>query len=62
MKKIFSLIYEIDIEKGGITSSMMSRSYTFSERGLDIDLLTLDHKDNYAKIERTLKNAGKFAL
>ncbi|MCY8881470.1 glycosyltransferase [Bacillus spizizenii] len=59
MRKIFSLIYEIDIEKGGITSSMMSRSYTFAERGLDIDLITLDHKNNYAEIEQILKNAGR---
>ncbi|MGQ8922364.1 glycosyltransferase [Bacillus halotolerans] len=59
MRRIFSLIYEIDIEKGGITSSMMSRSYTFAEHGHNIDLITLDYKDNYEEIEQTLKCAGR---
>ncbi len=59
MRRIFSLIYEIDIEKGGITSSMMSRSFTFAERGHKIDLVTLDYKENYDQIEKELKNAGR---
>ncbi|MCV2516707.1 glycosyltransferase [Bacillus subtilis] len=59
MRRIFSLIYEIDIEKGGITSSMMSRSFTFAERGHKIDLVTLDYKDNYDQIEQVLKSAGR---
>ncbi|MEC1752700.1 glycosyltransferase [Bacillus mojavensis] len=59
MRRIFSLIYEIDIEKGGITSSMMSRSYTFAEHGHKIDLVTLDYKESYDQIERELKKAGR---
>ncbi|ALC82529.1 MULTISPECIES: glycosyltransferase [Bacillus] len=59
MNKIYSLIYEIDVNKGGITSSMMSRSFLFAEKGYSIDLITLDYKDNYDEIEKKLKKNGR---
>lgn len=59
MNKIFSLIYEIDVNKGGITSSMMSRSFLFAEKGYSIDLVTLDYKNNYSDIEKKLKDSGR---
>lgn len=59
MKRIFSVNYQVNINKGGIISSMMSRSYTFAERGYNIDLVTFDYKDNYKEVERSLKNTGR---
>ncbi|NPC94349.1 glycosyltransferase [Bacillus sp. WMMC1349] len=59
MRRIFSLLYEIDVDKGGITSSMLSRSYALTERGHHVDLVTLDKKDHYAEIELKLKEQGR---
>ncbi|MCY8757789.1 glycosyltransferase [Bacillus haynesii] len=59
MRRIFSLLYEIDVVKGGITSSMLSRSYALTERGHHVDLVTLDKKKNYKEIETKLKEQGR---
>lgn len=47
MRRIFLLIYEIDIEKGGIISFMMLRFFIFVECGYKIDLVIFDYKENY---------------
>ncbi|MCC2931125.1 glycosyltransferase [Bacillus sp. LBG-1-113] len=59
MRRIFSLLYEIDVDKGGITSAMLSRSYVLTEKGYHIDLVTLDKKNNYPEIEQQLKLQGR---
>ncbi|WP_179288965.1 glycosyltransferase [Bacillus sp. 7894-2] len=59
-KKVYMLLYDIDVNKGGITSVMLSRSRELSFRhGYDVDLISLDYKDNYDEIQEKLINDGR---
>lgn len=54
------LLYDIDVNKGGIMSVMLSRSAELSRRyGYDVDLISLDYKPNYDEITRTMKKDGR---
>ncbi|MBT2757228.1 glycosyltransferase [Mesobacillus foraminis] len=59
-KKVFMLLYDIDVNKGGITSVMLSRSRELSRRfGYDVDLISLDYKNNYDEIQEKLIQDGR---
>lgn len=58
--KVFMLLYDIDVNKGGITSVMLSRSRELSFRhGYDVDLVSLDYKNNYEEIQEKLIDDGR---
>ncbi|WP_053218157.1 glycosyltransferase [Virgibacillus senegalensis] len=60
-RKVFMLLYDIDVNKGGITRVMLNRSKLFNDRGWDVDLVTLDYKTNYDEISANLRNVGRLA-
>ncbi|MDR7240687.1 glycosyltransferase [Neobacillus drentensis] len=61
-KRVFMLLYDIDVNKGGITSVMLSRSCELSQRyGYDVDLISLDFKCNYEEIRVKLLKDGRLS-
>lgn len=61
-KKVFMLLYDIDVNKGGITSVMLSRSRELQRRfGYDVDLVSLDYKNNYDEIQEQLVQDGRLS-
>lgn len=57
-QKLFMLVWDIDINKGGINHAMFIRSSAFADL-YDSKIITLDYKDRYPQIEKTLKQQGK---
>ncbi|HDG6974364.1 TPA: glycosyl transferase family 1, partial [Staphylococcus aureus] len=55
MKKIFMMVHELDVNKGGMTSSMFNRSKEFYDAGIPADIVTFDYKGNYDEIIKALK-------
>jgi glycosyltransferase involved in cell wall biosynthesis len=56
------LLYDIDVNKGGITSVMLSRSAELTKRfNYDVDLISLDYKDNYDEIQDKLRKDGRLS-
>ncbi|MBS4178107.1 glycosyltransferase [Lederbergia citrea] len=61
-KRVFMLLYDIDVNKGGITSVILSRSAELSNRyGYDVDLVSLDYKSNYDEIRAKLTKDGRLS-
>ncbi|SDN02897.1 Glycosyltransferase involved in cell wall bisynthesis [Fictibacillus solisalsi] len=58
-KKVYMVIGNIDIDKGGITRVMLNRSRLLCERGYSVTLLTLNFKKNYSEVEAALKGMGR---
>ncbi|MDN4526089.1 glycosyltransferase [Fictibacillus fluitans] len=58
-KKVYMVIGNIDIDKGGITRVMLNRSWLLCERGYSVSLLTLNFKKNYPEVEAELKKMGR---
>lgn len=59
-RKLFMLVWDIDVDKGGINRVMMNRSKLLSS-SFDVSLLTLDYKKNYPEIEKTLRNKSRLS-
>lgn len=59
MKKIFMMVHELDVNKGGMTSSMFNRSKEFYDADIPADIVTFDYKGNYDEIIKALKKQGK---
>src|SRR5699024_9341879 len=57
-RKIFMLIWELDLDKGGINKAIQRRSRLLDNDEYDIELLTLDYKENYDKINDRLHKRG----
>lgn len=56
------LLYDIDKNKGGITSVMLSRSSELTRRyQCNVDLISLDYKENYKEIVHSLRRSGRLA-
>lgn len=55
------LLYDIDVNKGGITRVMLNRSKLMNDRGVDVDLITLDYKTDYEEISAKLRGIGRLA-
>lgn len=60
MKKIFMMVHELDVNKGGMTSSMFNRSKEFYDADIPADIVTFDYKGNYDEIIKALKNKVKW--
>ncbi|RFU66841.1 glycosyltransferase [Bacillus sp. V59.32b] len=61
MRRVFMLLYDIDVNKGGITRVLFNRSKALSNRGYNVDLITLDYKDNYKEISNKLRKMGRLS-
>ncbi|AIF44611.1 glycosyltransferase [Virgibacillus sp. SK37] len=57
-QKLFMLVWDMDINKGGINRVMMNRSALLNDK-YDCTLLTLDFKKNYNDIKEKLKKSGR---
>src|SRR5699024_3062569 len=57
-RKIFMLLWELDLDKGGINKALQRRSRLLDNDEYDIELLTLDYKENYDKINDRLHKRG----
>ncbi|MGG0720090.1 glycosyltransferase [Robertmurraya massiliosenegalensis] len=61
-KRVLMLLYDIDVNKGGITSVMLSRSKELSEHyGYDVDLISLDYKKDYINVRNSLRKSGRLS-
>lgn len=61
-RKVFMLVWDVDVDKGGINSVMFRRSHLFNNATYTSDIITLDDKPyGYAEIERTLHEDGRLA-
>ncbi|WP_239724472.1 glycosyltransferase [Mammaliicoccus sp. R-M62] len=59
MKQAFMVVFGIDIAKGGIMSSLLTRSKMFLDNNIDANIITFDYKTDYNSIVKELKNSGK---
>lgn len=60
-RKIFMVVHDSDVNKGGINSVMFSRSHLFNNEQYSSSIVTLDDKTNYLEIEQQLKEDGRLA-
>lgn len=60
-RKVFMVVYDIDVNKGGINSVMFSRTHLFNNDDYSSAIVTLDDKLNYPEIERVLKEDGRLS-
>lgn len=54
MKTVYSLVWGIDVKKGGMTSVMLNRSKMLQDKGYKADIITLDYNINYEGIKEEL--------
>lgn len=54
------MVHELDVNKGGMTSSMFNRSKEFYDADIPADIVTFDYKGNYDEIIKALKNKVKW--
>lgn len=58
-RKILMVVNGVDVNKGGITSVMLSRTHLFQGEIYDPTIVTLDDLTNYREIEDQLKEDGR---
>ncbi|PTJ43355.1 glycosyltransferase, partial [Mammaliicoccus sciuri] len=59
MKHVYLMIFDLDVEKGGKTSAMLTRAKYFNEFNIQTDIVTFDYKSNYNQIIDELININK---
>ncbi|PTK35396.1 glycosyltransferase, partial [Staphylococcus hominis] len=59
MKHVYLVIFDLNIEKGGKTTSLLSRAKTFNDYDIETDIITFDYKSNYDSIINNLRSIGK---
>ncbi|PTK20090.1 glycosyl transferase family 1, partial [Staphylococcus hominis] len=59
MKKTYMIVHELDIDKGGMTTAMLTRSKVFLDNNIEGNLVTFDYKVNYHDILEKLIDSKK---
>ncbi|MGW5356567.1 glycosyltransferase [Staphylococcus xylosus] len=59
MKHIFLVIFDLNIKKGGKTTSLLTRAKIFNDYGIETDIVTFDYKSNYEEITNELRKINK---
>ena len=59
MKHIFLVIFDLNIKKGGKTTSLLTRAKIFNDYGIETDIVTFDYKSNYKEITNELRKINK---
>ncbi|MCY1569364.1 glycosyltransferase [Staphylococcus pettenkoferi] len=59
MKRAYMLVHELDVNKGGMTTAMLTRSKAFYNHHIKGDIVTFDYKQNYPEILKTLVKEGR---
>src|SRR5699024_8169477 len=53
------VVFGIDIAKGGVMSSLLTRSRMFLDNNIEANIITFDYKTDYNSIVKELKDTGK---
>lgn len=61
MKHVYLMIFDLDVEKGGKTSAMLTRAKYFNDADIKTDIVTFDYKTNYNKIIDKLIEINKLS-
>ncbi|CAM2872919.1 hypothetical protein HMPREF1208_01809 [Staphylococcus sp. HGB0015] len=59
MKKVFMIVHELDVNKGGMTTAMLTRSKVFYDNKIAGNIVTFDYKFDYPEIIQALKKSRK---
>lgn len=59
MKQTYMIVHELDINKGGMTTAMLTRSKVFLDNGIGGNIVTFDYKINYSDILNQLVASNK---
>lgn len=59
MKQTYMIVHELDINKGGMTTAMLTRSKVFLDNGIGGNIVTFDYKINYSDILNQLVVSNK---
>lgn len=59
MKKTYMIVHELDVNKGGMTTAMLTRSKVFLDNKIEGNLVTFDYKVNYHDIQKKLVDSKK---
>ncbi|RIM67269.1 glycosyltransferase, partial [Staphylococcus xylosus] len=59
MKHIFLVIFDLNIKKGGKTTSLLTRAKIFNDYGIETDIVTFDYKSNYGENTNELRKINK---
>ncbi|WP_426381643.1 glycosyltransferase [Mammaliicoccus lentus] len=59
MKQAYMVVFGIDIAKGGVMSSLLTRSRMFLDNNIEANIITFDYKTDYNSIVKELKDTGK---
>lgn len=59
MKKAYMIVNELDVNKGGMTTAMLTRSKMFLNNNIQGDIITFDYKVDYKIILEKLKKSKK---
>lgn len=54
------IVHELDIDKGGMTTAMLTRSKVFLDNNIEGNLVTFDYKVNYHDILEKLIDSKKW--
>lgn len=59
MKQTYMIVNELDVNKGGMTTAMLTRSKFFLDNEISGDIITFDFKANYKDILKELVQSKK---
>lgn len=57
MKHVYLAIFDLNLNKGGKTSALLSRAKIFNDNNIKTDIVTFDYKTNYNQIFKEIKNS-----
>ncbi|MEM5586461.1 hypothetical protein AAHH64_04075 [Staphylococcus epidermidis] len=60
MKQTYMIVNELDVNKGGMTTAMLTRSKFFLDNEISGDIITFDFKANYKDILKELVQSKKW--
>ncbi|MEY8752206.1 glycosyltransferase [Alkalicoccobacillus gibsonii] len=60
-EKVFMLMFNIEVERGGITSVMLNRSRALADKGYSVSLVTLDDNTRYHEISKKLREINRLS-
>ncbi|EHR88091.1 glycosyltransferase [Staphylococcus epidermidis] len=59
MKKAYMIVHELDVNKGGMTTAMLTRSKEFLDNKIEGNIVTFDYKAHYENILKKLVDSNK---
>lgn len=59
MKHVYLVIFDLNIEKGGKTTSLLTRAKIFNDHNIETDIVTFDYKSKYPSLIKELRAINK---